>query len=137
MSNYKYAYGWSGHILARKSEQDEEDRRGKMKKLNVIAIPDKIFDRIATDMGNCDLPAGIEVEQLGWLAIEEKYFLASGVGFTRSFEYYGAPFDEAELRMEKAPMACDVDAEYLAAMEKHYGLKLPACRLMVGCSSEH
>lgn len=134
MSNHKYAYGWSGHILARKSEQD---RKGKMKRTNCIAIHDEIFDRIATDMGNCELPAGIEVHQLGWLAIEPVYFLAAGAGFTESFAYYGAPFEEAELRLEKEPLARDVDADYLAAMKQHYGLELPPCRLMVGCASEH
>lgn len=137
MSNHKYAFGWSGHILARKSEQDEEDRKGKMKRTNCIAIPDEIFDRIATDMDNCELPVGIEVHQLGWLAIETVHFLAAGAGFTESFEYYGAPFEEAELRLEKEPLARDVDADYLAAMKQHYGLELPPCRLMVGCASEH
>ena len=137
MSNHKYAFGWSGHILARKSEQDEEDRKGKMKRTNCVAIPDAIFDRIAADMGNCELPAGIEVHQLGWLAIETVYFLAAGAGFTESFEYYGAPFEEAELRLEKEPLARDFDADYLAAMKQHYGLELPPCRLMVGCASEH
>lgn len=137
MSNHKYAFGWSGHILARKSEHDEKDRKGKMKLANCIAIPDEIFDRIATDMGACELPAGIEVHQLGWLATETVHFLAAGAGFTESFEYYGAPFEEAELRLEKAPLERDFDADYIAAMEKHYGLKLPPCRLMVGCASEH
>lgn len=136
MSNHKYAYGWSGHILTRKSECDD-DRKQKLNHLNVIAVPYDVFERIAQDMDNCNLPAGIEANQLGWLSLEEKYLLATGVGFTESFEYYGAPFEEAELRMENLPLERDLDAGYLEAMKKRYGIELPPCRLMVGCSSEH
>lgn len=132
MSNQKYAYGWSGHILTRDSQADEEAVAA-----NVIAIPDELFDRIADDYKNMNLPAGVQMEQLGWLSIETVYFLAAGSGFTEGWRFYGAPFEEAELRLEGAPLAVDADKEYLAVMKSHYGLDLPPCRLMIGCASEH
>ena len=132
MSNWKHAYGWSGHILVRQSDEEEGDP-----KLNVIPVPDAIFDRIADDMGRCNLPAGVQVEQLGVTGGDEVHSLAVGTGFTEGWKWYGAPFEEAELRLEGDPLKVDVDAEYLAVMRDHYGLTLPPCRLMVGCSSEN
>ena len=132
MSNHKYAYGWSGHILTRESQADDDALAQ-----NVVSIPDDLFDRIADDHGNIALPAGVRMEQLGWLSSETVNFLASGSGFTEGWRFYGAPFEEAELRLEGAPLAVDADAEYLAVMNSHYGLELPPCRLMIGCASEH
>jgi hypothetical protein len=77
------------------------------------------------------------VEQLGVTSVEPVYFLAAGSGFTEAFSFYGAPFEEAELRLEGDPLKVDTDAEYLAVMRDHYGLTLPPCRLMIGCASEN
>jgi hypothetical protein len=131
VSNHKYAYGWSGHILCRKSEHDGNKRD------NVIAIDDEVFDRIATNMGDCELDPRIEVHQLGWLSIETVYYLAAGVCFTESFAHYGCPFAEAEAREGPVPVQFDHDGEYIKAMKEIYGITLPPCRLMIGCSSEH
>jgi hypothetical protein len=131
MSNHKYAYGWIGHILSRQSEIGADDRR-EAKQANVIAIPDAVFDRIADDMGACKLDRRIKAKQLGWLSIETIYFLATGVSFTEGWTFYGAPFKAAEKGRDATR-----EAAYLAAMEQRYGLKLPPCRPMVGCASEH
>ena len=131
MSNWKHAYGWSGHILVRQSDEEEGDPS-----LNVIPVPDAIFDEIVNDMERCTLPDGVHVEQLG-LSGDEVHSLAAGAGFTEGWKWYGAPFEEAELRLEGDPLKVDVDAVYLAAMRDHYGLALPPCRLMIGCSSEN
>jgi hypothetical protein len=132
MSNWKHAYGWSGHILVRQSEEEDGDPA-----LNVIPVPDDVFDRIVEDAGACNLPAGVQVEQLGVLSDEPVFSIAAGSGFTEGWKWYGAPFEEAELRLEGDPLKVDTDAEYLAVMKEHYGLTLPPCRLMIGCSSEN
>jgi hypothetical protein len=132
MSNWKHAYGWSGHILVRQSDEEEGDPA-----LNVIPVPDDIFDRIVADMESCNLPAGVHVEQLGVLSEDTVFSLAAGTGFTEGWKWYGAPFEEAELRLERDPLKVDIDAVYLAVIRDHYGLTLPPCRLMIGCSSEN
>ena len=132
MNNLIHAIGWSGHILVRQSAQEEGDPS-----LNVIPVPDAIFDRICKDWHSCELPAGIQVDFLGVMGGEIIYSLAAGTGFTEGFTWYGAPFEEAELRLEGDPLKVDVDAVYLAVMRDHYGLTLPPCRLMIGCSSEN
>jgi len=132
MSNHKHAYGWSGHILVRQSDEEDGDPA-----LNVIPVPDEIFDRIVAAMKSCNLPAGVYAEQLGVLSGETVFSLAAGSGFTTGWRWYGAPFEEAELRLEGDPLKVDTDAEYLAVMRDHYGLTLPPCRLMIGCSSEN
>ena len=132
MSNLIHAIGWSGHILVRQSAQEEGDPS-----LNVIPVPDAIFDRICKDWHSCELPAGIQVDFLGVMGGEIIYSLAAGTGFTEGFTWYGAPFEEAELRLEGDPLKVNVDAVYLAVMKEHYGLTLPPCRLMIGCSSEN
>lgn len=132
MSNLIHAIGWSGHILVRQSDQEEGDPS-----LNVIPVPDAIFDRICKDWHSCELPAGVQVDFLGVTGRETVFSLAAGTGFTEGFTWYGAPFEEAELRLEGDPLKVDVDAVYLAVMRDHYGLDLPPCRLMIGCSSEN
>ena len=132
MSNLIHAIGWSGHILVRQSAQEEGDPS-----LNVIPVPDAIFDRICKDWHSCELPAGVQVDFLGVTGEETVFSLAAGTGFTEGFTWYGAPFEEAELRMEGDPLKVDTDAIYLAVMKDHYGLDLPPCRLMIGCSSEN
>ena len=132
MSNWKHAYGWSGHILVRQSDEEEGDPA-----LNVVPVPDDIFDRIVADMESCRFPAGVHAEQLGVTGEDTVFSLAAGTGFTRGWKWYGAPFEEAELRLEGDPLKVDTDAVYLAVMRDHYGLRLPPCRLMIGCSSEN
>jgi hypothetical protein len=132
MSDHKYAYGWSGHILAR-DEFAEDDALEQ----NVISVPDHIFDRIVADYENMTLPVGVAAEQLGILSIAPVNFLAAGCGFTEGWKYFGTPFEEAEVRISGAELAFDRDAEYLAAMKSRYGLDLPPCRIMVGCAAEH
>lgn len=133
MSNWKHAYGWSGHILVRQSDEEDGDPA-----LNVIPVPDDIFDRICEDWHKVKLPAGVQVEFLGGLSEDEPVAsIAAGSGFTEGWKWYGAPFEEAELRLEGDPLKVDTDAVYLAVMRDHYGLHLPPCRLMIGCSSEN
>jgi len=132
MSNYIHGYGWSGHILVRQSTQEDGDPA-----FNVIPVPDAIFDRIVEDWHEGNLPVGVQVDFLGMANGEIIYSLAAGTGFTEGWTWYGAPFEEAELRLEGDPLKVDTDAEYLAVMRDHYGLTLPPCRLMIGCSSEN
>ena len=132
MSNLIHAIGWSGHILVRQSDQEEGDPS-----LNVIPVPDAIFDRICEDWHSCELPAGVQVDFLGVTGGETVFSLAAGTGFTEGFTWYGAPFEEAELRLDGDPLRVDTDAFYLAVMKEHYRLDLPPCRLMIGCSSEN
>lgn len=130
MSNYKWAYGWSGHILV-----DKINSEGNVRD-NVISVPHVAFLRLFDDFDRVELDHRIHAEQLG---IREEGFVFLAVGgaasFTSAFQYYGTVFDEAELRVDGNPLLSDKDAEYLAAMFEVYGLKLPPCRLMVGCSS--
>jgi hypothetical protein len=88
-------------------------------------------------MESCKLPAGMHAEQLGVTGEEIVFSLAAGTGFATGWRWYGAPFEEAELRAEGDPLKVDTDAVYLAVMRDHYGLTLPPCRLMIGCSSEN
>jgi hypothetical protein len=132
MSNWKHAYGWSGHILIRQSEDEEGDPS-----LNVIPVDDCTFDTILRDMEYRTLPAGVHAEQLGVTGGDTVDSLAVGTGFTEGWKWYGAPFLEAELRAEGDPLRVDVDAVYLTAMKEIYELDLPPCRLMIGCNSEN
>ncbi|MES2694491.1 MAG: hypothetical protein V4773_13530 [Verrucomicrobiota bacterium] len=133
MSNHKYAYGWDGHIITSKEETKSN------KQDNVIAVPQEVFDRLVKDMGDCKLDPRIEAHQLGWLAIEEVYFVATGRAFSESFAHYGTVFEEAEmLEGGNEPISrADRNRDYIAAMKEIYGIQLPPCQLMVGCSSEH
>lgn len=104
---------------------------------NVVAIPDEVFKRIAKAMDDLELDARIQAEQLGITSIKGVYFLATGIGFSEGWKYYGTPFEEAELRAEGHMLERDVDKEYLQAMKEIYSLDLPPCRMMIGCASEH
>lgn len=133
MSNLKYAYGWDGHIITSRAETKSN------KQDNVIAVPQGTFDRLVKDMGDDKLDPRIEARQLGWLAIEEVYFIATGRAFSESFAHYGTVFEEAE-GLEggnEAVGRADRNKDYIAAMKEIYGIELPPSKLMVGCSSEH
>jgi hypothetical protein len=131
MSNWKNAYGWSGHILVSNKHNDSSRLD------NVVAIEHDTFKRIVRDHEDDFLDSRIETKVLGVTGIEDVLFLATGVGFSEGFTYYGTVFNEAELRALPGKQAIDHDAEYLQAMKDVYGLDLPPCRLMIGCSSEH
>lgn len=130
MSNDKHAYGWSGHILARESEYDE-----KALQENVVFLNDKLFDKIYYDFLNSNIPYGIQIELLGLICREKLNFMASGSGFTKAFRFYGSPFIQAECR-SKEPIIINNDIEYLSSMRSQYGIDIPPCRLMIGCSFE-
>lgn len=130
MSNWKTAYGWSGHILV-SSDENESNHHD-----NVVAVPDEIFRRIVADHDNDGLDDRILARQLG-VTSGETLFLATGTSFSEGFPHYGAVFEEAEVRAEPGESRVDLDEQYLAAMKDVYGLDLPPCRLMIGCSSEH
>jgi hypothetical protein len=134
MNNFKYAYGWSGHIIAKESDYHSENFKEMMLENNVIAVCGETFDRIATDMAEMKLPLGVKGYQLGSL-FNDPIYIAVGRGFTERFEFYGGVFLEAEIRLKESVWA-DLDEAYLEAMEKHYDLKLPPCRMMVGCASD-
>lgn len=130
MSNWKHAYGWSGHILVSLDQSDGDARE------NVVAIPQGVFDRLKHAHNNLTLDERVHIEPLGVTGSAALY-LACGTSFSEGFSHYGTVFVEAEARSEPGPNAIDHDAEYLRAMKEVYGLDLPPCRLMVGCSSEH
>jgi hypothetical protein len=135
MSNDKHAYGWSGHILVSDAEHD------KIKEENVVKIPAHVFNALLSHFENCKLDDRIRVERLG-VTDSDFYFLAVGHpnSFSVGYTFYGCVFTEADDRQD-APLVDDPketqDKVYLAAMKQIYGLDLPECRLMVGCSSEH
>lgn len=131
MSNWKHAYGWSGHILV--SGDETESSRDD----NLVAIPEEKFRAIAEAYSNLKLDERIECRQLGVTCDGEILFLATGSCFSEGFTYFGTVFAEAETRACPGPPAVDHDAEYLRAVEEIYGLDLPPCRLMIGCASEH
>lgn len=130
MSNWKNAYGWSGHILVSENECESDPEN------NVVAVPDEIFNRILEDYNLDNLQIDISAARLG-VNSEDVIFLATGTGFSMGFDHYGTVFYEAELRALPGAQAVDDDREYLKAMKDVYGLDLPPCRLMIGCSSEH
>lgn len=133
MSNWKRAYGWSGHILVSAAEMvsNPDD--------NMVAIPAHIMRGIIDEQSAGTIDSRFRVETLGIENCDNDAveLLAVGVGFSEAFTHYGTVFIEAELRVEKHPLIVDLDKEYLAAMKELYGLDLPPCRLMIGCSSEH
>lgn len=130
MSNWKHAYGWCGHILTTEDGSPED---------NVIKIPTLAFKSLVEDLGNCKLDPRIEGELLGVIADEEACLLATGYAFSTGFTYYGTVFEEAEMLAggNEAVSREDQAREYLTAMKELYGLNLPSCKLMIGCSSEH
>lgn len=130
MSNWKKAYGWSGHILVSTDDTDGKPNH------NVVAIPTDKFNAIVKDYEECELDERIEVNRLGIIDCDT-ILLACGCCFSEGFEHYGNVFEQAEARATPGPPAIDHDTEYLVAMKEIYGLDLPACRLMIGCSSEH
>lgn len=130
MSNSKKAYGWSGHILV------SEDDLFPNVDHNVIAVPYWTFSRIVHHYQNLELDTRIQIKRLG-VVNSDTVFLAAGANFSEGFQHYGTVFEYAELRAKGQPLTLDQDGEYLKAMKEIYGLDLPPCRLMVGCSSEH
>lgn len=130
MSNWKNAYGWSGHILVSEANCESDPEH------NAVAVPDNVFNRIIEDYKSDNLQCDIGAALLG-VTSKETVFLATGTGFSIGFDHYGTVFDEAELRASPGSQAVDDDREYLKAMKDVYGLDLPPCRLMIGCSSEH
>ena len=130
MSNWKRAYGWSGHIIA--SDFDTRPNPDH----NLIVVPRSIFRRLEEDYDSARLDPRIHVERLGVLDPDPTELLACGTSFSQGFTHYGTVFLEAEIRAEGGKPNIDRDAEYLAAMKEIYGIDLPPCRLMVGCSSE-
>lgn len=137
MSNDIHAYGWSGHILLSDAEHEKERAH---RKEGVVVIPDMAFQSLIRAMDNCKLDKRINVERLG-VTTSEYYFLATGhpSTFATGYTYYGAPFENAEDRVEggNAVDPKQRDTEYLEAMKAVYNLNLPPCRLMVGASVEH
>lgn len=132
MSNWKHAYGWSGHILTSSNERDGDPDD------NVIAIPPDIFERLVRDHEQIKTDPRISSKVIGYEhGPEDVQFLATGSGFSEGFRHFGTVFIEAEARALPGPPAIDHDREYLAAMKEIYGLTLPPCRLMIGCATEH
>lgn len=131
MSNWKHAYGWIGHILTDSLENrsDPDD--------NVVAIPTEIYRRIARDRDSGHVDQRIHFEELGVTSEEAPGLMASGYGFAIGFTHYGTVFVEAEIMAEGQPVRINHKDEYMKAMKEIYGLDLPPCRIMIGCSSEH
>lgn len=130
MSNWKHAYGWSGHIVVSSDDMSSKPQS------NVVAIPPAKFKALVEAHKNCKMDERIESRVLG-IESAPTYFLAVGSCFSEGFTHYGTIFTEADSRAEPGPPSIDHDAEYLQAMKELYGLELPPCRLMIGCASEH
>ena len=129
MSNHKNVYGWSGHLLVEDDALDSDPDH------NLVAIPRATFNRIKEALDQIQLDQRIDARRIG--ITDGDFYLATGTGFSRGFEHYGTVFEEAELRASPGPPFIDHDAEYMKAMKEIYGLDLPPCKLMIGCSSEH
>lgn len=136
MSDHTHVFGWVGHILAKASEMEDEDRK-ELRRHNIVLVEDEVFERIEKDRENGSLPDGVQMEELGKTADYDTVILAAGVCFAESWPSYGTVFEEAELRQHPAPASHDADAEYLRAMRDTYGLELPKPRMMVGANREH
>src|SRR4051794_3274054 len=131
MGDWKTAYGWIGHILV--SADDELNSKDRSDH-NLVPVPAATFKREVDDYESCTLDSRIAIERLGIIE-SESYFLACGCCFSEGFTHYGTVFREAEVRVEGKP-ASNPETEYVAAMKEVYGLDLPRCRIMIGCSSE-
>jgi len=130
MSNHRHAYGWSGHIITSTDETDSNQHH------NLVAVPPDLFKALADAYYEDTLDDRVEVKQLG-VTNSDTIFLACGSSFSDGFTYYGTVFQEAESRSAPGPQSVDHDTEYLKAMKDVYGIDLPPCQLMIGCSSEH
>lgn len=133
MSNDRHAYGWMGHIITSAGETESDPRN------NVIAIPRLAFERLVGDFEGGKLDPRIECEQLGVTANGEVYFLACGYAFSIGYQHYGTVFEEAEMLEggNNAVSREDQGRPYREAFKEIYGVDLPECKLMIGCSSEH
>jgi hypothetical protein len=106
----------------------------------VVAVPESTFRRLQKNAGDCKLDPRIEVEELGVLDDSENvFFLACGYAFSDGFENYGTIFKEAEMLEggNNAVSRKEQERPYIEAMKEIYGIDLPPCKLMVGCSSEN
>lgn len=133
MSNDKHAYGWMGHIITSSSETKSAPKH------NVVAIPRLTFERLVSDFESGKMDPRIECEQLGVTANGEVYYLACGYAFSIGYTHYGTIFEEAEMLEggNNAVSREDQGREYCTAFKEIYGVDLPPCKLMIGCSSEH
>lgn len=103
---------------------------------NLVAIPPEKFKAICRAHFSLKLDERIGARPLGVLG-NGIIFLATGSSFSEGWKHYGTVFQEAEARSVPGPQAIDHDAEYMKAMKEIYGLSVPPCRLMIGCSSEN
>lgn len=133
MSSWKYGRHWYGHILV-SEEWNESDPEH-----NVVAINDDVFQRIADDLDNLNLPDGVAAE---WLGVNDARFtsgldcafLAAGHTFTTAWKVYGTFVNELHDADRR-----ERDTEYLRVMSERYGLDLSnhPIRMMVGVNTEH
>lgn len=126
MSNWKKAYGWYGHILV----SSKEEYRSKPS-VGLVCVYEHLLRPLIQDHENCELPAPspVVVRRLG--VVDSDFELwATGHSFSKGFEFYGTVFKDA---IDRAAQ----DRAYLEYMKCHYGISLPPCQAMVGCSSEH
>lgn len=128
MSNWKKAYGWYGHIIIPKSQgpSDPQD--------NLVAVDEEAFNRLKQDFDDMKLHEAIQCHQIGYRESETMHcFLATGVGFSVGFTHYGTVFKNAGEHTKLLMPAMD----YIGCMRLLYGIELPQCRFMIGCSTEH
>ena len=131
MSNWKHAYGWFGHIIVADDAHDADPDH------NVVEVPFRTFAKLLKDCENCTLDRRISAQCLGITGDSEPVeFLACGTGFSVGFEFWGTVFTEAEARIGPNGTQDLLETEYMDAMKEIYGISLPPCRPMIGCSSE-
>ena len=130
MSNWKKAYGWIGHILLSDSDDDSKPEH------NVVSVPARSFDALFEHYEEAKLDDRVDVRRIGVIDSDSRS-LACGVYFSEGFEFYGTVFAEAEVRAAPGPEVYRDEEDYIAAMKESYGIDLPPCRIMVGCSVEH
>lgn len=128
MSNWKEAYGWYGHIIVPKSQCHSDTKD------NLVAVDDEAFERLKRDFDDMKLDPRIQCHQIGYRESESMdCYLATGVAFSSGFTHYGTVFQQAEEQSKPNLKA----AHYVSAMRDLYGIELPQCRFMIGCSTEH
>ena len=135
MSDWNIAYGWSGHILCNRATESGDAKN------NVIAIDAAAFEKIVADIEECYEQDAVRLQELGRRPPGQlTWSIAAGhpATFSNAYEYYGAVFEEAEIRAEEGAENNTIcDAEYIKAMKERYGLDLPQCRLMFGSSLDN
>lgn len=136
MSNYKHAYGWSGHVLA---FEDFDDLNPKGCAEHITKVTPGQFAALKADMEHGTLPEHVGVKMLGRLS-DAPNLMAVGHphSFSEAFWLWSAINQDAEDRIGGGNRVDpkDNDAAFLDAIKAHYGITLGPCRQMLGMNTE-